>query len=144
MVQINDLVKNIKAVVEQASDSDLLDIAAGRAGLGVFPSDGEVVIDGHLIDTTRSDAQHLRGAIGLNIEDLIDHELFDLPLNFLDELEEAIDESENQGLVETKATILKLVKTGLAVKAAETRQRILNADLAEAVSLALEELENQS
>lgn len=140
MLETNELVENIKSAVNKLSDSELFDIAAVRAGLGVFPSNGEVVIDGHLVDASQSDAAHLRGAIGLNIQDSIDHELFDLPLNLLDELEEAIDESENQGLVETKETILKLVKMGLAVKAAETRQRILNADLAEAVSIALERL----
>ena len=66
------------------------------------------MIDGHLIDTTRSDAQHLRGAIGLNIEDLIDHELFDLPLNFLDELE---DVAQNKALSGDTVMSLFLLKT---------------------------------
>lgn len=142
MLQIDNLVKNIKQAISQAGDDEILDLSRNLTEIGVNPETGEVLLDQNLLEGGFKYTSHLRGVRPVRFFDSLDGDLCDLPVNFLDELEDAIDESENQGLVETKATIQKLVKLGLAIKAAETRQRILNADLAEAVAIALERLKS--
>jgi hypothetical protein len=142
----NGFVKQLKALVTAASVDQIISLAAGRCAIAIFPLAKEPV---HLNAYFSSDFpdgaaeeywRHLgpRASLSLNV----DAGLYELPLDWQDSLKATVEEDNE--LSGHFPIIHEVFCLGLAAKAAEIRQQILNFDLVSVVEDALTEIQENS
>lgn len=138
----NAIVTKLKALLRAASAEQIIDLASIRSAVAVFPRAREAVqIDSYFASDFPDGAiEQYWGEFGpratLNLS-IFDESLYELPLDWQDELESAL---ESTALAGQWPVIEDLVIRGLGSKAEELRRQVLASDLAGAVEDALVEI----
>lgn len=135
-------VNQLKTLLGELSDSEVLELAAGRIAVAVFPMAGKKVqADAYFAqDVPDGAAEEYWAEFGPRatlILDAFDEGLYELPLEWQEELKFAL---EGTSLAAHWETIHGLLSLGRAAKAGELRRRVLASNLVAAVENALTEV----
>lgn len=139
----NTILKQLKAQLRAASVNQIIDLAADGCGVAIFPEAHEAVqINAYfgrdLPDAAAEEYWRRQGPRATLMLDVIDVGLYDLPQDWLDDLQHAVKETSEIAL--SWDAIKQLVEFGLVAKAEEIRRRVLASNLTEAIENALTEI----
>ena len=137
----NAIVTKLKALIRSASDEQILSLAAGRTAVAIFPKARDAVqVDPYFAsDCPDGRFEEYWGRLGPRMALMlpIDDGLYELPLEWQDELAFAIKDT----TLDACWPVLKgLLDRGLASKAEAIRRDMLASDLGAVVENALEEI----
>lgn len=137
------ILKQLKAVIRDASGNQLIDLAAGRSAVAIFPKSREAVhinpyFAQECTDGAAEEYWRRHGPRATLMLDVIDVGLYDLPWEWQDDLQYAVKKTSE--IAPSWDAIEQLVKLGLAAKAEEIRRRVLASNLTEAIENALTEI----